>query len=221
MDLRKVNKYSRNVTAVERLLKLHRKEVGGFWDEVGKLQFDFLVTQGLKPESTLLDVGCGALRGGVHAVRYLDDGKYYGVDVNAGLLKAGRQELKAAGLNKQVHLSRTDFFDATEFGVTFDFGISVSLFTHLTANQIIYCMAQMRRVMHPESRFYATFFEIPELVIPDEFDQGPLVTHFLGDPFHYTQAQMVWMAESVGLAPRYIGDWDHPRGQKMMEFLPA
>jgi hypothetical protein len=48
----------------------HREYVGGFWDEIGKLQFDFMVQQGLKPSDCFLDIACGALRGGVHFSPY-------------------------------------------------------------------------------------------------------------------------------------------------------
>src|SRR4051794_24004227 len=43
----------------------HRRRVGGRWQELGSLQLDFMVAQGLQPQHRLLDVGCGALRGGV------------------------------------------------------------------------------------------------------------------------------------------------------------
>jgi hypothetical protein len=223
MDLKKINRYSRTVTPIERKLKLHRHFAGGQWDEIGRLQFDFMVSHGLAPGSTLLDVGCGALRGGVHFVGYLDDGKYYGIDINKGMLKAGEQELHGAGLDKTVHLHRTEDFDASGFGVQFDFGISVSLLTHLCANQIVYCFAQMRRVMHARSRFYFTFFEVPELPIPDSYAQqrGGIVTHFPSDPFHYTRDQVEFFARSAGLAAAYIGDWEHPRNQQMLELRLA
>lgn len=211
------NIYSRNLGPIGRLFKLHRNIVGGQWETIGRLQFDFLVAQGLTPASTLLDVGCGALRGGVHFVDYLDDGNYYGIDLNSGLLKAGQQEVRAAGLRKRPNLHRTDEFDASVFGVRFDFGVSVSLFTHLDANHISYCLMQMRRVMHESSRFYFTFFEVAELPIPDLADQGTLTTHFLSDPFHYTWAQMEFFAKTAGLLARNIGDWNHPRNQRMME----
>ncbi len=218
MDLKKINQYSRNLTPIERKLKVHRLFVGGEWDKIGRLQFDFMISKGLTPASTLLDIGCGALRGGVHFVRYLDDGNYYGIDINKSLLKAGEQELRSSGLGgKQVHLQRTDQFDAAGFGVRFDFGISVSLITHLCANQIIYCFLQMRRVMHEGSRFYFTFFEVPELPIPDAYSQGRVVTHFLSDPFHYTRDQIEYCARSAGLVPHYIGEWGHPRNQQMLE----
>jgi cyclopropane fatty-acyl-phospholipid synthase-like methyltransferase len=217
VNLTKINQYYRNLGPIERKLKVHRLMVGGLWDEIGRLQFDFMVSEGLAPESTLLDVGCGALRGGLHFVEYLDDGKYHGIDINKSLLKAGEQELRWAGLDKQVHLHRTDDFDASGFGVQFDYGVSVSLLTHLTANQIIYCFMQMRRVMHKDSRFFFTIFEVPELPIPDAFERKEVTTHFLSDPFHYTRDQMEYFARSAGLAPHYIGDWGHPRGQLMLE----
>lgn len=109
-------------------------------------------------------------------------------------------------------------FDATNFGVRFDYGVSVSLLTHLCANQIMFCFAQMRRVMHSDSRFFFTFFEAPELVIPDEWQQLPgLVTHHLADPFHYTREHMEFFARAGGLQSHYIGDAGHPCNQKMIE----
>ena len=46
----------------------HREAVGGLWEEMRRLQFDFLANQGLKPDHKLLDIGCGSMRGGVHFV---------------------------------------------------------------------------------------------------------------------------------------------------------
>ncbi|MGD0673589.1 MAG: hypothetical protein ABSB13_16080 [Candidatus Binatus sp.] len=42
----------------------HRGYVGGKWDALGQLQFEFMLKMGLKPGHVLLDTGCGALRGG-------------------------------------------------------------------------------------------------------------------------------------------------------------
>lgn len=223
-DPRSVNHYWRQLPRLAVKLNRHRSFVGGLWDEVGELQSDFMISKGLTPDSTLLDVGCGALRGGVHFARYLADGNYHGIDINRSLLEAGIYELRKAGLdNDAVHLHCTDDFDATSFGIKFDFGISVSLITHLSANQIIYCFAQMRRVMHEHSRFYFTFFEVPNIVIPDSFQQprGGVTTHFMSDPFHYTHEQIEFCARSAGLHPTIVGDWGHPRNQQMLELRPS
>src|SRR5262245_17052197 len=90
-----VNEYHRALTDEEIRAGAHRDFVGGLWDEIGRLQFDFLVAHGLKPEHKLVDVGCGALRGGVHFIRYLKPGHYFGLDLNASLIKAGERELAA------------------------------------------------------------------------------------------------------------------------------
>jgi hypothetical protein len=67
----------------------HRYYVGGMWDVNGKLQFDFLVQEGLKPEHSFLDVGCGSLRGGLYFIKYLDPGNYLGIDKEKKLIKIG------------------------------------------------------------------------------------------------------------------------------------
>lgn len=43
----------------------HRNYVGGLWDEIGLLQFEFLKSRGLKPHHVLVDIACGSLRAGV------------------------------------------------------------------------------------------------------------------------------------------------------------
>lgn len=72
----------------------HREYVGGKWEEIGRLQFEFLVQQGLKPSHCLLDIACGSLRGGVHFIRYLQVGNYLGIDKERRLIEVGiEQEL--------------------------------------------------------------------------------------------------------------------------------
>lgn len=42
----------------------HRTCLGGRWDEIGDLGWNFLLNHGLRPETFLLDNGCGSLRPG-------------------------------------------------------------------------------------------------------------------------------------------------------------
>ena len=85
--------------------------VGGLWDSLGKLQLDFLRAHGLRPEHTLLDIGCGCLRGGLHFMRYLVPGHYYGLDISPNVLKAGHLFLRQSGLaHKSPHLLLTEGF---------------------------------------------------------------------------------------------------------------
>lgn len=220
----KVNNYRFAMTDEQIVAGGHRRAVGGSWTRIGQLQLEFMQQAGLRPDSYLLDVGCGALRGGVHFVRVLDPGHYFGVDMNASLIRAGREkELVEAGVSDRVpegNLRVTDLFDC-DFGVPFDFAIAVSVFSHLPLNQIRVCLERLGAAMAPGGRFYATFFEVPEGTPLDRpVEQRRVTTYSYRDPFHYSVADMTWAGASAGGAwqPRHLGDWGHPRGQQMMEY---
>ena len=85
------NVYARELSSDEIDAGEHRELIGGLWDELGALQFDFMTAQGLRPDMKFLDLGCGCLRGGVRFIHYLEPGNYYGLDANASLLRSGRE----------------------------------------------------------------------------------------------------------------------------------
>ena len=216
-----VNIYKQQLGESEIEALAHREMVGGLWDEIGTLQFEFLRERGLAPHHRLLDVGCGALRGGVHFVRYLDPGRYYGLDINASLIEAGRHELAAAGVaDRGANLLVDDAFAASRFGTTFDVALAVSVFTHLPMNHIVRCLTEVGAVMAPGARFYASYFEAPRLahLAPLEHPAGGIVTHYDADPYHLAFAEMETLAGWAGCRVESIGDWRHPRGQKMLAF---
>ena len=67
----------------------HREYVGGMWEEIGRLQFDFLVQQGLKSTHCFLDIACGCLRGGINFIQYLEPGNYLGIEKESSLIDIG------------------------------------------------------------------------------------------------------------------------------------
>ncbi len=199
--------------------------IGELWEEVGKLQFDFLVSAGLSPASTLLDVGCGSLRGGRHYVRYLEPGHYVGVDRDPKILEAGEEVLRQEELSsKDATLVALDRFQFDRIGRTFDFAVAVSVFTHLTINSIVRCLHAMEQVLVPGGKFYASFFEGADgrfdlTTIPRPEPTGKeLATTFDANPFHYSVEIFEWICEAIPLSVRCIGDWNHPRDQKMLVF---
>lgn len=196
---------------------------GGLWDEVGQLQFDFMVANGLRPHHRLLDIGCGSLRGGVHFVRYLDEGNYYGMDSEGAFLRAAREiELPRYGLSdRTVHLVERDDFDFAVFGVTFDYALAQSVFTHLSWNGILRCMVNVEKVLSEGGKFYVTYFEDPDgthRTSPLTHRPGDITTYPDQDPFHYEFRVFEELAARVSLQAARIGDWEHPKGQKMMRF---
>jgi len=72
----------------------YKNFIGGMWEEVGELQFNFLLKTGLKPHHQLLDLGCGSLRGGIHFIKYLQKNNYWGTDIRKDLLLAGNKEIE-------------------------------------------------------------------------------------------------------------------------------
>lgn len=216
----------RTPRGAERVADDHRERVGGLWSEIGELQFRFLVERGLRPEHRLLDVGCGAFRGGIHFLRYLEPGNYFGIDVDRELIDAGlRREVAPAGLLDRLparNILVSGLFEASRFGVTFDFALAQSLFTHLAANQVRRCLIEIARVMEPGGSFYGTYFECPE-GHPEERPlthvPGQITTRMDSDPFHYSFEAITGFAKGLPwLVERVPGSWEHPRSQRMLRF---
>jgi ubiquinone/menaquinone biosynthesis C-methylase UbiE len=194
----------------------HREYVGGKWDALGQLQFEFMLEMGLKPSHVLLDVGCGALRGGVKFIEYLDDGNYLGLDSERRLIQLGiKEELgRALMRRKSPQFVVSGSFEFEKFSKRPDFAIAQSLFTHLVESDIRLCLEKMRRFINPGGRFYATYFIADgSLVKP-----GSARSHSHRG-FRYPRAIVEDFGAKAGWRPKYIGDWDHPRHQMMVEYV--
>jgi SAM-dependent methyltransferase len=203
----------------------HRGAIGGLWDELGALQRDFLLAEGLRTSDRLLDLGCGSLRAGVKLVPVLDPGRYYGLDLLQALLDAGyEREIVPGGLADRLpraNLLADDDFDARAFGVTFDVVLAQSLFTHLPHALLIRALEQLEPVTAPGARLFATFFIAPEAGFnePVRHEPGGVVSQPDRDPFHTTPDRLA--AATAGRAWRFewVKDWTHPRNQKMALFV--
>jgi SAM-dependent methyltransferase len=195
----------------------HRVLVGRIWDELGQLQIQFLRDQGLRPRDRFLDVGCGAFRAGRHLVDYLDPGHYYGIDIGHDVMRAGYDHELTAEQRTRLptsNLRATDRFDA-DFGVTYDMAIAQSVFTHINLNRVRLCLHRVAKVMRPGGRFFVTFNELPPRTSVDRIKQGMYTER---NVFWYYRRDMRWAARETPWTFRYVGDWGHPRGQRMLEF---
>jgi SAM-dependent methyltransferase len=203
----------------------HRGTVRGtdaFWDYLGKLQLDYLVEQGLKPEHYVLDVGCGPLRAGVHFIGYLEPGHYAGIDKRGDTLERARDiELPRYGLaDKNANLLVNGAFEFHKLGQTFDYAIAQSVFTHLPVNNIVRCLVEMAKVLNPGGRFYATIYENPQgKKFLGEIQQSERVVSYPDrDKYHYDLDTLRCACGGTGLKMSYGGDWRHPDNQKMVVF---
>lgn len=202
--------------ADERLPRFgHRAFVGGsdpdFWYGIGKLQYHYLIANGLKPHHTFLDVGCGSLRLGQYLIPYLDSGRYYGLD--------GEREVVEVGLAKEFYAG-IERLKAPKFAYNFDFDVSFvshfdmaiaqSLFTHLVLDDIEKCFRNIASAADQESRFYFTFFE--------RTAESPANLKNASDPhenWYYTFEEIAARGRRHDWKVEYIGDWQHPRKQKL------
>ena len=186
-----------------------QEAIGGFWEEIGKLQFDFLVRKGLQPGHRMLDIGCGTLRGGRHFIRYLNPGNYTGIDISSKAIKYGKRLLVQEGLsdrrprlivNKKRHLTFEQFP-----GETFDFILAQSVFTHLMVPHIEECFDHIRRIMKPDSQFFFTNWV-------EDAEQRPTAFEF-----RYPLSLFEGLAAKYGFDLEDFGaDYPHPRNQRML-----
>lgn len=188
----------------------HRRYVGGRWDEIGRLQFEFMLAQGLRPEQVFLDVGCGSFRGGVHFIPYLDAGNYLAIDKEEEIVRRGMERELGRELveSKRPEVVITDRFEFQRLSRKPDCSLSLSLFTHLSREDIERCLRNLRSFVNPGHRYFATFFEGGR-------DSDKTISHSL-DHFEYTRESMERFGLENGWEPTYIGAWGHPRDLMMI-----
>src|SRR6266404_861467 len=203
----------------------HREVVGGQWGEIGQLQFDFLKKNGLRTDHSLLDIGCGCLRGGVHFIAYLERDRYVGVDIYQSLLDAV-YEIELAVAELQDRLPRGNLmcigdFSFGEIGRRFDFALAQSLFTHLNFNHVRRCLEGLAEAMEAGGVLFATFFEAPRNGLssgPYRHTPGDVVTYGAADPYHYRLSDFVYAVQGLPWRVQYIGEWGNPRSQRWLAF---
>lgn len=179
--------------------------VGGFDQDIGKLQFDFLRGRGLNCSNTLLDIGCGSLRGGEHYIEYLNQGNYTGMDISAAAIEEGINRIdELICLNNPSFIINDNLkFEDNDLMKSYDYAIAQSVFTHLPQHLIHECLRNIEKVV--SGTFYATFFDKVRLSPKD---------------FQYNPESLIELAESHGYSTELVSkrEYPHPRGQRMMKF---
>lgn len=187
----------------------HRKFVGPpeKYDLASAGQFSLLTALGLREEHTLLDIGCGSLRGGRLFIPYLKPGKYFGIEPEQWLIDQGIATEVGRDL---VNLKKPSFnndtnFTLTSFGRTFDFMLAQSIFSHASQAQIHRCLSEAKKALGPTGIFAATFF--------------PGDTNYEGTEWvypgcvYYTLEYFSKLCADEGLACKALS-WTHTNQQK-------
>lgn len=121
-----------------------------------RFQFEFLTSRGLRPEHRLIDIGCGALRGGIPLIEYLETGHYAGVEARAAVLEEGRKELAEAGLeHKRPLLIHAADPAQVELDARFDTAWGFMVLIHMTDEIVDACLGLVARSLTDAGEFYA------------------------------------------------------------------
>ena len=187
--------------------------IGGLWEEMGKRQFEFLVSEGMSHGSRLLDIGCGTLRGGKRFISYLDKGNYYGFDISPGAIQKAQELVEREGLGckaPDIRVSEAKDLKFRDYrGIKFDFILAQSVFSHLMPDHIEEAFENIGEIMHPTSRFYFTFHIGSEYLRRSNTDFQYPVGFFddLARKYHFLLVDRSQV-------------YEHPRGQAMYYVTP-
>jgi SAM-dependent methyltransferase len=156
-----------------------------------RMQHDFMLSRGLKPEHSFLDYGCGALRGTIRLVDYLDDGNFCGSDISVGLLKEAILECQRLKLQHLPILQLMDSFDATFLCREFDYVLCNSVTVHIHPSDIEDLFIGIGSVLKPEGKAYVSIHPL------DEKEQQDY--RWDGYRWWYKTSYLITMARKSGL----------------------
>lgn len=206
-----------NLSPLERVKRRgYRSYIGAHnaedWYSIGRLQYFFLVNQGLKPEHNFLDLGCGSLRLGQFLIPYLNKEKYFGLEPEEVLVQCGlKYELPDFLVQKKFPTFSHNYEFKFEKMHSFDYAIANSIFTHLTPQDITLCFKNLFRKTNASSRFYFTFFE-------GGSENNPKSGSHANRSWRYSMEELIACADNWTL--NYIGKWNHPRNQMIVKAMP-
>jgi SAM-dependent methyltransferase len=169
------------------------------WLELGKLQFDYAVSHGLKPDMRMLEIGCGNLRAGRLFIDYLEPGNYYGIDISPDILLAAQDTIAEQGIAARLpHLTLvTDLRLQFLPDAGFDFVHAHSVFSHSPIEVIDECFAHVGRILTAHGFFDFTF------------DRTEGAEHqVLHEDFYYRTQTLSELAAKHGLEATFMDDWE-------------
>ncbi len=143
-----------NAYALDAMIGGKGQRTAGEFRKDGIAKFEALRQWGLQPDQRVVDYGCGSLRVGQHLIRYLDAGKYTGIDVTDAFYSAG---LKILG-PELCDAKRPSFAVIDEATIARlasnppDVVVSVAVVMHVAPAEIELFFERVLRLMGPHTR---------------------------------------------------------------------
>ena len=129
------------------------------FEKAGRRQFIALLNEGLNPESKVLDIGCGCLRTAYWLIRFLDTGRYHGIEPARRRVEYGLRYLFTPEIleTKQPRFDFNPDFDSSVFNTMFDFFLAGSIWSHASKQQIGITLDAFVRDSTPEGVFLTSY----------------------------------------------------------------
>lgn len=108
----------------------------GDFEVVGRLELAILKLEGLRPENSLLDFGCGVGRLALQAIPYLVSGRYLGLDISPTMIDGARKLARDRWPGVTTDRYRFEVNDGENLpsgDAPFDMICAYSVFTHMEA----------------------------------------------------------------------------------------
>jgi|SRR5690348_9556181 len=133
------------------------RAVGGNFAAMGQIEKQLLIGYGLKPDHTLVDIGCGAGRLAKQLVDYLTSGRVLGTDVVPELIDYAKIGCPPSWQFTVVEDIRIPFAENEA-----DFASFFSVFTHLLFEESFCYLLEARRVVKPGGTIVFSFLEFEQ-----------------------------------------------------------
>ena len=204
---------------------------GGDFNRVGEEYFRYFVELGgLKPDERVLDVGCGIGRMAVPLTRYLSDrGSYEGIDVFPKGIAWCQENITPRYPNfrfrvadiKNKEYNPGGRFAASEYefpyeDASFDFVLLTSVFTHLLPDEVENYLSEIRRVLAPGGRCFASFFLLNEDSL-DSIRSGKSTIDFRHDFGRYRTKDRETPEAAIAYPEDYVRSLYAERGLGIVE----
>jgi hypothetical protein len=165
--------------------------------EAGRRQRDALLAEGLRPDSRVLDIGCGCLRAAYWLIHYLDPGCYHGIEPARVRVEHGLRHLFTAEevRRQQPRFDDNPRFDPSVFGTPrFDFFLAGSIWTHASKRQIAAMLDSFLRASTAAAVFLASYLAATSAV-DDYQGDGWVGTSHESDTPGVIRHSPAWIAE--------------------------
>lgn len=134
--------------------------VGGEFEAMGRMMVDLLVSQGLRPDSDVIDVGCGSGRLALPLSRYLVSGTYLGTDVVPQLIERAQT---LVGRRPDWRFEVVEELRIPAVDASADLVCFFSVITHLRHEESFRYLQEAARVLRPGG---AAVFSFLEFAVP-------------------------------------------------------